>query len=187
MTKADELGAAFKWRFIGPPRGGRPVAVAGDPTDPAVFYFGSCGGGVWKTNDAGNSWRNITDGHLNSVSVGALAVAASDPQVIYVGTSEACPRNDVIQGDGVYRSTDGGRSWQHRGLSDTLHLARVRVSPQDPDLVYVAALGDIFGPSEARGIYRSRDGGQSWEQVLPGGGLIGAADLWMAPSNPRLL
>jgi len=187
MAEVDDLGAVFNWRFIGPPRGGRSVAVAGDPDDPAVFYFGSCGGGVWKTNDAGNSWRNITDGHLNSVSVGALAVALSDPQVIYVGTGEACPRNDVIQGDGIYRSGDGGRSWQHRGLSTSLQIARVRVSPHDPDLVYVAALGDIFGPSETRGIYRSRDGGQSWEQVLPGGPQVGAADLWMAPSNPRLL
>jgi photosystem II stability/assembly factor-like uncharacterized protein len=187
MTEEDDLRAAFSWRFIGPPRGGRSVAVAGDPDDPAVFYFGSCGGGVWKTDDAGNSWRNITDGHLNSVSVGAVAVATSDPQVIYVGTGEACPRNDVIQGDGIYRSTDGGRSWQHRGLSDTLQISRVRVSPRDPDLVYVAALGDIFGPSEDRGIYRSSDGGQSWQQVLPGGPQVGAADLWMAPSNPRLL
>ncbi|HUY55702.1 MAG TPA: hypothetical protein VMV23_11160 [Candidatus Nanopelagicaceae bacterium] len=187
MPAEDDLSAAFGWRFIGPPRGGRSVAVAGDPDDAAVFYFGSCGGGVWRTTDAGNSWRNISDGHLNSVSVGALAVAASDPQVIYVGTGEACPRNDVIQGDGVYRSTDGGRSWQHRGLSETLQIARVRVSPRDPDLVYVAALGDIFGPSDARGIYRSQDGGQSWTQVLPGGPQAGAADLWMAPNNPRLL
>jgi photosystem II stability/assembly factor-like uncharacterized protein len=187
MPEKDDLSAAFRWRFIGPPRGGRSVAVAGDPDDPAVFYFGSCGGGVFKTNDAGNSWRNVTDGHLNSVSVGALAVASSAPQIIYVGTGEACPRNDVIQGDGIYRSTDGGHSWQHRGLSDTLQISRVRVSPRDPDLVYVAALGDIFGPSEARGIYRSSDGGQSWQHVLPGGPQVGAADLWMAPSNPRLL
>ncbi len=187
MPYVDDLGGAFGWRFIGPPRGGRSVAVAGDPQEPAVFYFGSCGGGVWKTNDAGNSWRNISDGQLNSVSVGALAVATSDPQVIYVGTGEACPRNDVIQGDGIYRSTDGGRSWKHRGLRETLQISRVRVSPRDPDLVYVAALGDIFGPSEARGIYRSKDGGESWEKVLSGGPNVGAADLWMAPSNPRLL
>ena len=187
MPEGDEIGTAFGWRFIGPPRGGRSVAVAGDPGDPAVFYFGSCGGGVWKTRDAGTSWRNITDGHLNSVSVGALAVAQSDPQVIYVGTGEACPRNDVIQGDGVYRSTDGGRSWQHRGLKETLQISRVRVSPTDPDLVYVAALGDIFGPSAERGIYRSKDGGATWELVLPGTPQAGAADLWMAPGNPRLL
>ena len=187
MTKEDDLSSAFQWRFIGPPRGGRSVAVAGDPVDRAVFYFGSCGGGVWKTTDAGTSWRNITDGHLNSVSVGALAVAASDPQVIFVGTGEACPRNDVIQGDGVYRSTDAGRTWEHRGLAETLQISRVRVSPTDPELVYVAALGDIFGPSDQRGIYRSRDGGGHWELVLPGAPQAGAADLWMAPNNPRLL
>jgi len=187
MAKEDDLSSAFQWRFIGPPRGGRSVAVAGDPVDRAVFYFGSCGGGVWKTTDAGTTWRNITDGHLNSVSVGALAVSASDPQVIFVGTGEACPRNDVIQGDGVYRSTDGGRTWEHRGLAETLQISRVRISPTDPDLVYVAALGDIFGPSDARGIYRSRDGGGSWELVLPGHPQVGAADLWMAPNNPRLL
>ncbi len=187
MPNGDDLTAAFKWRFIGPPRGGRSVAVAGDPSDPAVFYFGACGGGVWKTNDAGTTWRNVTDGQLGSVAVGALAVCASDPQVIYVGTGEACPRNDVIQGDGVYRSTDGGRSWEHCGLSDTLQISRIRVSPRDPDLVYVAALGDIFGPSSARGIYRSRDGGRSWEHVLAGSEQAGAADLWMDPGNPRVL
>ncbi len=187
MPDAADLGGALRWRFIGPPRGGRVVAVAGDPTEPAVFYFGSCGGGVWKTTDAGNSWRNVSDGFLRTAAVGALAVAASDPQVLYVGTGEACPRNDVIHGDGVYRSTDGGRSWEPRGLDATRHIARVRVDPTDPDRVYVAALGDVFGPSPHRGIYRSDDGGAHWALVLPGGEQAGAADLWMAPGNPRLL
>ncbi|HUY60359.1 MAG TPA: glycosyl hydrolase, partial [Candidatus Dormibacteraeota bacterium] len=120
-------------------------------------------------------------------AVGALAVAASDPQVLYVGTGEACPRNDVIHGDGVYRSTDGGRSWEPRGLEATRHIARVRVDPRNPERVYVAALGDVFGPSPHRGVYRSEDGGAQWALVLPGGDQAGAADLWMAPGNPRLL
>jgi photosystem II stability/assembly factor-like uncharacterized protein len=186
MERVD-LAGALSWRFIGPPRGGRVVAVAGDPSDRLTFYFGSCGGGVFKTTDAGVTWRNVSDGYFDSAAVGALALAPSDPGVLYVGTGEACPRNDVIAGDGVYRSTDGGRTFEHRGLGDTRHIARVRVSPRDPDLVFVAALGDIYGPSPHRGVYRSADGGAGWTLVLPGTDQAGAADLWMAPGNPRLL
>jgi hypothetical protein len=133
------------------------------------------------------TWRNITDGYLHSASVGAIALAPSDPDVLYVGTGEACPRNDVIAGDGLYRSIDGGRSFSHLGLAATRHISRVRVSPRDPDVVFVAALGDVFGPSEHRGVYRSVDGGAHFTQVLPGTAQAGAADLWMAPSNPRIL
>jgi len=187
MAIEDDLVGALSWRSIGPPRGGRVVAVAGDPVEPGVFYFGSCGGGVWKTTDAGNTWVNLSDGYLSSGSIGAIAVASSDPSVIYVGTGEACPRNDVIAGDGLYCSTDGGRSFAHRGLEQTRHIARVRVSPRDPNLVYVAALGDVWGPSEHRGIYRSRDGGRHFDLVLAGSAHTGAADLYMDPGNPLVL
>ena len=154
------------WRLIGPHRGGRVVAVAGDPVHPLTFYFGSTGGGVWKTTDAGLTWRNVSDGYFNSASVGAIAVAPSDPNVLYVGMGEATIRGNVSFGDGVYRSTDGGKSWTHRGLRDTRHIGKVRVHPQNPDLVYVAAFGHAFGPNEERGVYRSKDGGSSWEKIL---------------------
>jgi photosystem II stability/assembly factor-like uncharacterized protein len=178
---------ALKWRGIGPPRGGRVVAVAGDPSDPMTFYFGACAGGVWKTVDAGVYWRCVSDGFLTSATIGALAVAPSDPNVIYAGTGETTIRIDVSYGDGVYRSTDAGRTWQHLGLADTRHIGRICVHPQDPDLVYVAALGDAFGSNEARGVYRSKDGGRTWKKVLYRNADAGAVDLSMDPTNPRIL
>ena len=178
---------ALKWRCVGPPRGGRVVAVAGDPADAMTFYFGACAGGVWKTVDGGVYWRNVSDGFLTSATIGALAVAPSDPNVIYAGTGETTIRIDVSYGDGVYRSRDAGRTWQHVGLKDTRHIGRIVVHPQDPDLVYVAALGDAFGPHPERGVYRSRDGGAHWERVLDRGPDAGAVDLSMDPFNPRIL
>ncbi|MFM8766383.1 MAG: WD40/YVTN/BNR-like repeat-containing protein, partial [Rubrivivax sp.] len=126
---------ALKWRCIGPPRGGRVVAVAGDPRNAMTFYFGACAGGVWKTSDGGVYWRNVSDGFLTSATIGALAVAPSDPNVVYAGTGETTIRIDVSYGDGVYRSTDAGRTWQHLGLKKTRHIGRICVHPQDPDLV----------------------------------------------------
>ena len=163
---ADPLAAqaflrSLSWRCIGPFRGGRVLAVAGDPVDPAVFYFGACAGGVWKTTDNGTYWENVSDGFFRTAAVGALAVAASDPNVVYAGMGESTIRGDVSHGDGVYRSTDAGRTWSHLGLADTRHIGRVRVHPRDPDLVYVAALGHAFGPNDERGVFRSRDGGRS--------------------------
>ena len=131
----------LEWRCIGPFRGGRVVAVAGDPREPAVFYFGSTGGGIWKTTDAGQYWVNISDGFFKRASVGGIAVAASDPNVIYVGMGEATIRGNVSHGDGVYRSTDAGRTWQHLGLAATRNISKVRVDPSNPDVVLVAALG----------------------------------------------
>ena len=177
----------LRFRCIGPFRGGRVVAVAGDPVDPMTFYFGACAGGVWKTTDGGTYWQNVSDGYLQTSAVGALAVADSDPNVVYAGMGECCIRGDVSHGDGVYRSTDGGRAWQHLGLSETRYIARVRVHPSDPDTVYVAALGDIYQDSAARGVYRSRDSGRSWQQVLFHDGATGAIDLSMDPNNPRIL
>src|SRR5215216_3798312 len=141
----DQL-STMEWRNIGPHRGGRVVAVAGDPHDPATFYFGACAGGVWKTTDGGTYWQNVSDGFFNTAAVGAIAVADSDPNVVYAGMGECCIRGDVSHGDGVYRSTDGGMTWAHLGLTDTRHIARVRVHPRTSNVVYVAALGHIYGP-----------------------------------------
>ena len=186
-NRALSLLGALRWRCIGPPRGGRVVAVAGDSSNAAVFYFGACAGGVWKTYDGGTYWENVSDGFFKTASVGALAVAQSDPNVIYAGMGESCIRGDVSYGDGVYKSTDGGKTWVHLGLEDTRHIARIRIHPTDPDLVYVAALGHAFGPNELRGVIRSKDGGQSWEKVLFRNENAGAIDLTMDPNNPRIL
>ena len=136
----------LEWRLVGPFRGGRSVAVAGDPKNRLVFYFGAAGGGLWKTEDGGHSWRNVSDGFFKAASVGAVAVAPSDPSVIYVGTGESCFRGDAQGGDGIYKSTDGGKTWTHLGLEATRQIARIHIHPQNPDLVYVAAFGDGFGP-----------------------------------------
>ena len=182
-----QLLDALKWRCIGPPRGGRVVAVAGDPSDPMTFYFGACAGGVWKTVDGGVYWRNASDGFFTSATIGALAVAPSDPNVVYAGTGETTIRIDVSYGDGVYRSSDAGRTWASLGLVHTHHIGRICVHPRDPDLVYVAALGDAFGANEERGVYRSRDGGKHWTKVLHRSADAGAVDLSMDPLNPRIL
>jgi len=178
---------ALKWRCIGPPRGGRVVAVAGDSKDRGVFYFGACAGGVWKTIDGGVYWRCVSDGFFGSAAIGALAVARSDPNVIYAGTGETEIRLDVSWGDGIYKSTDAGRTWSHLGLRESRFVGRIQIHPDDPDLVYIAALGDVFGANEERGIFRSRDGGRTWSKVLYRDANTGAVDLAMDPCNPRIL
>ncbi|MES0094712.1 hypothetical protein [Mesorhizobium sp. M0030] len=178
---------ALKWRCIGPARGGRVVAVAGDANDPMVFYFGACAGGVWKTVDGGVYWRCVSDGYFGSASVGALAVARSDSNVIYAGMGETTIRGDVSYGDGVYRSTDAGRNWSHLGLKETRHIGKICIHPQNPDIVYVAALGDAFGPNEERGVFRSKDGGKTWQKVLYRNPDAGAVDISIDPNNPRIL
>ena len=186
-TVDSALFNALRWRLIGPHRGGRVGAVAGDPVDPMTFYFGACAGGVWKTDDGGTYWRNVSDGFFNSAAVGAIAVADSDRNVVYAGMGEANIRENVYGGDGVYKSTDGGRTWAHMGLAETRHIGRIRVHPKDPDTVYVAALGHAFGPNKERGVYRSRDGGKNWEHVLFRSEDAGAVDLSIDPNNPRIL
>jgi photosystem II stability/assembly factor-like uncharacterized protein len=181
------LNNALAFRCIGPYRGGRVVAVAGDPVDPATFYFGACAGGVWKTTDGGAYWENVSDGFFKTAAVGALAVAPSDPNVVYAGMGETCIRGNVSHGDGVYRSTDAGASWKPLGLSSTRHIAKVRVHPQNPDLVYVAALGHAWGNNQERGVYRSSNGGRSWERVLYRNERAGAIDLSLDPRNARIL
>ncbi|MEZ4415598.1 MAG: glycosyl hydrolase [Gemmatimonadota bacterium] len=175
------------WRMVGPTRGGRVLAVAGDPQHDFTFYQGTAGGGVWKTEDGGLNWSNVSDGSFHTGSVGAIALAASNSDIVYVGMGEACIRGNASIGDGVYRSTDAGRTWTHIGLAATSQIARVRVHPTNPDLVYVAALGTPWGPSPDRGVYRSRDGGATWEKVLFRDDDTGAIDLIMDPTNPDVL
>ena len=181
------LYEGMKYRMVGPYRGGRVTAVAGVPSDPHTFFMGATGGGVWRTNNAGQSWENVSDEHFHVGSIGAIAVADSDPNVIYVGTGSACPRGNVSVGNGIYKSTDAGKSWTHIGLPDAGQIGRVRVHPQNPDLVYVAALGHIFGRNEERGVFRSKDGGTTWEKVLYVSETTGAVDLTINPKNPREL
>jgi photosystem II stability/assembly factor-like uncharacterized protein len=176
----------LEWREIGPWRGGRSAAVAGIPQDRETFYFGSTGGGVWKTANGGGSWESVSDGYFGG-SIGAVAVSAWDPNVIYAGTGEKTVRGNVSHGDGVWKSTDAGRSWSHSGLEDARHISRIRIHPKNPDLVYAAVMGHLFGPSQQRGIFRSRDGGANWERVLFANEQAGAVDLAMDPTNPRVL
>ncbi len=188
MAGVDPIALkALSWRSIGPFRGGRVIAVAGHPTEYATFYMGSTGGGVWKTTDGGTYWENISDGYFKRASVGALAIAESDPNVIYVGMGESTIRSNVSHGDGVYKSADGGRTWANVGLAATRNISKVRIHPRDADLVYVAALGHAHGPNPERGIYRTRDGGKNWEHVLFHTPEAGAVDLTMDLTNPRIL
>src|SRR5512140_1223048 len=177
----------LEWRQAGPLRGGRVGAVAGDPRERNTFYFGSTGGGVWKTEDGGVYWENVSDRFFKRASVGAIAVATSDPNVIYVGMGESCIRGNVSHGDGVYRSTDAGKTWTHLGLERTLHIGAVRVHPTDPEIVYVAALGHAHGANPERGVYRSRDGGATWKRVLYRNERAGAVDLSIDGTNPRVI
>jgi len=184
---APEHIQALEWRCVGPHVGNRGAAVAMHPTDRNVFYHGHSSGGVWKTEDAGQYWIPITDGQLTVGAIGAMAVSPSHPNVIYVGTGEPQLRDCVSWGDGVYKSTDGGTTWSHLGLEETRHVSRVRVHPTNPDLVYVSVIGNPFGPSRDRGIYRSEDGGRTWEQVFFKHEQTGVIDLVLCEHNPRVL
>ena len=182
-----DLYKAMQWRCIGPYRGGRVTAVTGVPSQSFTYYFGATGGGVWKTEDGGLNWEPISDGFFETGSVGAVAVSESDPNIVYVGMGEAPVRGNVSHGDGMYKSTDAGKTWKHIGLSDTSQISRVRIHPQNPDIVYAAALGHVYGPNEERGVFRSKDGGLSWEKILYRDNKTGAIDLILDPSNPRII
>jgi len=178
---------ALQWRSIGPNRGGRSIACAGSPSRPLEYYFGATGGGLWKTTDGGVTWRPVTDGQIKSSSVGAVAVAPSNPDIVYIGMGETELRGNIMQGDGVYKSTDAGRTWKHMGLADTQAISRIRIHPTNPDIVYVSALGHPYGPNSERGVFRSTDGGQSWQKILYKDDHAGAVDLVMDPHNPNVL
>ncbi len=184
----NEHYAPVKWRNIGPFRGGRSVASSGVIGDPMTYYMTTTGGGVWKTYDAGNSWENISDGFFKTGSVGAIAVSESDPNVVYVGMGEHAPRGVMTSyGDGVYKSTDAGKTWQKMGLDLTRHIANIKIHPKNPDIVYVAAQGAVHGPTQERGIYKSTDGGETWRKVLYVDENSGASSLSMDMTNPRIL
>jgi photosystem II stability/assembly factor-like uncharacterized protein/DNA-binding FrmR family transcriptional regulator len=183
----ESLFSALEWRSIGPHRGGRVVAVAGAPSQPYVYYMGATGGGVWKTVDGGMTWLPVADDYLRSGSIGGIAVAPSDPNVVYVGTGETCIRGNTSPGDGMYKSTDAGRTWAHSGLRDAGQIGEVRVHPTDPDIVYAAVLGHAFGANENRGVYRSTNGGATWERVLYRDENTGAIDIVLDPNNPRII
>jgi photosystem II stability/assembly factor-like uncharacterized protein len=177
---------ALEWREVGPYRGGRSAAVAGIPSDRDTYYMGATGGGVWKTADGGESWTNVSDGYFGG-SVGAVAVSEWDPNVVYVGLGEKTVRGNVSPGDGIWKSTDAGDTWTKLGLEDSQHISRIRIHPKDPDILYVAAMGHLFGPNSERGVYRSMDGGETFEQILFVNADAGAVDLAMDPTNPRIL
>ncbi|MEQ8711758.1 MAG: glycosyl hydrolase [Cyclobacteriaceae bacterium] len=178
----------MKWRNIGPFRGGRSTTSTGVVGNPYTYYMGTAGGGVWKTEDAGLNWKNVSDGFFQTGSVGAVAVAESDPNVVYVGMGEAPIRGVMTtSGDGVYRSTDEGKTWEHLGLEKTLHISQVRIHPDNPDVAFVSAMGSPYNPTPERGVYRTKDGGESWEKVLFIDNTTGAVDLTMDMTNPRIL
>ncbi len=177
----------FQYRLIGPFRGGRVGAVEGIKDQPNVYYFGSTGGGVWKTVDGGINWQNVSDGFFKTGSVGAIDVADSDSNIVYVGMGEETVRGNVSSGDGVYKSMDAGKTWKNIGLGDTQQISRVRVHPKNPNIVYVAAIGHLWGKNEQRGIFRTKDGGATWEKILYRNDETGASDLIIDPTNPNTL
>ena len=191
QPKLDDLNDYFKsvkWRNIGPFRGGRSVAASGVIGDPLTYYMGTTGGGLWKTSDAGQHWVNISDGYFKTGSVGAVAVSESDPNVVYCGMGEHAPRGVMTShGDGVYKSTDAGKTWKHIGLEKTQHIARIVIHPKNPDVLYVAAQGNLYGRNPERGIYKSEDGGESWSNILFVNDRTGCSELSMDLSNPNVL
>lgn len=186
-TIDPSIYAGMRWRSIGPDRGGRSIAVAGSTARPNEYFFGAVGGGVWKSDDYGHTWRPVSDEHFRTSSVGAIAVAPSNPDIVYAGMGESCFRGNIIQGDGIYKSTDGGKTWQHVGLGNTETVSKIRIHPTNPDIVFAAVLGHAYGPNPERGVFRSRDGGKSWERVLYRNEETGAIDLSLDPKNPDVM
>jgi photosystem II stability/assembly factor-like uncharacterized protein len=186
-TYDPSIFANLQWRSVGPLRGGRSITCAGSPSRLNEYYFGAVGGGLWKTTDAGTTWRPVTDGQLHSSSVGAVAVSASNPDIVYIGMGETELRGNIMQGDGVYKSTDAGKTWTHAGLADTQAISRIRIHPTDPNIVYVSAFGHPYGRNADRGVFRTKDGGKTWQKILYKSDHAGAVDLVIDPQNPQVL
>jgi photosystem II stability/assembly factor-like uncharacterized protein len=179
--------AAWRWRSIGPDRGGRSIAVSGVRGQRNVAYFGATGGGLWKTIDGGHTWRPVTDGQIRSASVGAVAVSETSPDIVYIGMGESCIRGNIMPGDGVYRSTDAGRTWQHVGFRESDAISKIRIHPTNPQIVFVASFGRYSTPSEERGVYKSTDGGRTWRRVLFRNASTGAVDIAIDRTNPQVV
>ncbi|MDX1579247.1 MAG: hypothetical protein R3266_12225, partial [Gemmatimonadota bacterium] len=186
-TADPGLFGGLSFRYVGPSRAGRVTAVEGHPSHPHTFYQGATGGGVWKTTNYGMAWENISDGYFASPSIGHIEVTDSDPDIVYVGTGSDGIRSNIILGKGIYKSTDAGETWTHMGLEDAGQIGSVKAHPEDPDLVYVAAIGHPFAKSETRGVYRSGDGGVNWERILFTSDSVGAVDLELHPTNPDVI
>jgi photosystem II stability/assembly factor-like uncharacterized protein len=178
--------SSLEFRNIGPFRGGRSAAVTGVPGKPNLYFFGAAGGGVWKTKDGGQTWTNISDGHFGG-SIGAVAVYPDNPNIIYVGGGEKTVRGNVSYGYGVWKTIDGGKTWKQMGLEDSRHISRIRIHPDNPDVLYAAVMGDLYKDTKERGVYRSMDGGETWEQILFSDERSGAVDLILDPNNPRTM
>ncbi len=186
VTYSQSLYNSMQWRLVGPFRGGRAGTATGVLNNPNLYYMGTAGGGVWKTTDAGNTWGCISDGYFGG-SIGAVAVSESDPNVIYVGEGEQTLRGNVSSGNGIWKSLDAGETWKFMGLEGSEHISRIRIHPTNPDLVYVAAIGNLWKPNETRGVYRSKDGGKTWDKILYESDKAGAGDLILDPNNPRII
>src|SRR6185295_122635 len=178
---------AFQWRSIGPLRGGRSIAVSGVKGRPREAYFGAVGGGLWKTTDAGESWAPVTDGQITSASVGAVAVSETNQDIVWIGMGEACIRGNIMPGDGVYKSTDAGKTWTHMGFRESDAIAKIRIHPKNPDIVFVASFGKYGGPSADRGIFKTTDGGKTWKKVLYRDDKTGGVDISIDQTNPDII
>jgi photosystem II stability/assembly factor-like uncharacterized protein len=181
------LLAGYRWRNIGPDRGGRSIAVSGVKGRPNEAYFGAVGGGLWKTTDGGETWAPVTDGQIRSASVGAVAVAESNPDIVFIGMGESCIRGNIMPGDGVYKSTDGGKTWTHVGFAESDAISKIRIHPTNPDIVFVASFGKYSVPSSERGVYKSTDGGRTWRRVLYRDDKTGAVDIAIDRNNPNVI
>ena len=178
---------ALQYRTIGPSRGGRVTTVTGTPLQPGTFYFGASGAGVWKTEDYGTSWHNVSDGFFKTPSIGAIEIAANDPNIVYVGTGSDGIRSNIISGKGVYKSIDAGKTWEHIGLENAGQIGAVEIDPTNSNIVWVAAIGNAFKPNEERGVFKTTDGGKTWEKVLYVSEETGFADLELLPGNPNVV
>src|SRR3954464_3043914 len=186
-TLDPALVSAFKWRSVGPDRGGRSIAVSGARNRPKEAYFGAVGGGLWKTTDGGENWAPVTDGQLHSASVGAVAVSETNPDIVWIGMGGSCIRGNILPGDGVYKSTDAGKTWTHIGFGSSDAIAKIRIHPKNPDVVFVASFGKYGGPSEERGIFKTTDGGKTWRKVLYRDDKTGGVDISIDQTNPDVM